>query len=104
MPGVYNSLFAGPFAPLSCLEGLSALVIPAEVILVLSHPVPLMLQGGLVLVQVPWRACHVLRNVGVDLPAILVQLGGRQTRLTRLIQLQRVQSRCARVCVCVCNA
>jgi len=87
VPSALHLLVTSPLAPLGGLEDLGALVIPAEVILVLAKPVPLMLQCGLVLVQIPWRAGHVLGDMGVNLSPILILAGRSQTGFTCFIQL-----------------
>ena len=46
-----------------------------------AAPRLLMLQAGLLRVEVPWRRRHELRDVGVDLVAIFVELRGGETIL-----------------------
>mmetsp|Transcript_58515 Transcript_58515/g.130367 ORF Transcript_58515/g.130367 Transcript_58515/m.130367 type:complete len:320 (-) Transcript_58515:58-1017(-) len=55
--------------------------------LLLPLPVLGVLQARSVLVEVPRRLRHVLRDVRVDLLAVLIKLGGDRPRLTRLLQL-----------------
>lgn len=62
------SLLAGSLPPLGGLENFGSAIIPLIIFLLLL-PVTLMLQSRLVLVQVPWCAGHVLRDVRIDLRA-----------------------------------
>jgi hypothetical protein len=80
-------LLTGAFAPLGGLEYFGTTVVPLLVVLCLPFPVPLMLQGGAVIVQVPGGVGHVLWDMRVDLLALLIDFRWRETRFTGLLQL-----------------
>ena len=83
-----GALLAGAFAEGGGLEHLDAPVVElADLILGLGPPVLLVLEAGLVVVQVPGRAGHILRDVRVDLAPLLVHRRGGDARLAGLLQL-----------------
>ena len=55
-----------------------------------THLRPLMRQRGLLYSDVPGTRDDVLRYVGIDVSAFLVDGGGRRTRLSHLLQLFRL--------------
>ena len=81
-------LLACSLAVLGGLEHLlSAVVALLDIVLCFLTPILLMLQGGVLAVQVPWRAGHILRDMWIDFFAVFVDRCGCQASLPSLFEL-----------------
>ena len=69
------------------MEHLDTSVIEVFATFVAGSPIFLMLERWPTVVQIPGRAGHILRNVGVDLLALLINLGWRDTRFPSFLKL-----------------
>ena len=83
-----HALFAGALSELRRLEDLDAAVVAfVDGVLLMLPPILLMLETGVLAVEVPGRAGHILWDMGVDSLSILIHRSGREAGLPGLLQL-----------------